>query len=184
MGTFYERCEEHRERIRSCAIAGYLRFRSSFFLTAIVLLIFYTVCVVLSTTVDIWSPFLDSGGLEKGSGQDFAKVTSEIAAIPSPVSASSSKASASPSKVPTIDSGNTSTKDPVTDLGKHLGTDPVIDVGYTKYQGITHRNGVTQWLGIRYAAPPLGHLRFAEPRDPHKEPPVQRADKVGLSLRA
>lgn len=182
MGTFYERCDEHRERIRSCAIAGYLRFRSSFFLIAAILFIFYTVCVLLSTTVDIWSPFLDSGDLENGSGKDFGKVTSVIAAIPSQVSASSSKASASPSKVPAIDAGKPPGKDPVTDVGKHLGIDPVIDVGYTKYQGVTHPTGVTQWLGIRYAAPPLGHLRFAEPQDPLKEPPVQRADKVGLSL--
>jgi hypothetical protein len=204
MGPFYERCDELRERIRSYAIAGYLRLRSSFFLIAILLFIFYTVCVILSTTVKIWSPFLDSGHLENSSGKDFGQVasevpavTSEVPAITSEISSISSAVSASPSKAPAISSavpaipskppgihsGNPPEKSPVIDVGKPLGKDPVIDVGYTKYQGITHDTGVTQWLGIRYAAPPLGDLRFAVPQDPLKQPEVQRADKVRFSLR-
>lgn len=66
MGTFYEGCDEYRERIRSFAIAGYLRFQSSFFLIAITLFIFCTVCVILSMTVNIWSPFLDSESFQQG----------------------------------------------------------------------------------------------------------------------
>ncbi|PQE21386.1 triacylglycerol lipase protein [Rutstroemia sp. NJR-2017a BBW] len=42
----------------------------------------------------------------------------------------------------------------------------VVDLGYSKYQGTNLGNGVSQWLGIRYAAPPLGDLRFRAPRDP------------------
>jgi hypothetical protein len=173
MGTFYEECDEHRKRIRSCTIAAYLRLWPSFFLIAVLVLVFYTGCLILSMTVDIRSPLLDLGGLEKGPMTDFGTITSDVAAVPSQVASSSSKASATPSTVPVDDSGKPS--------GKHLGIDPVVDVGYTKYQGVKHHTGVIKWLGIRYAAPPLGHLRFAEPQDPLKEPPVQRAGKVGLS---
>jgi hypothetical protein len=174
MGTFYEKYDGHRRRISSCTIAGYLRFRSSFFLFAVLFLVFYTGSLILSMTVDIWSPFLDSGALEKGSTTDFGTVPSDVVAVSSQGAPSSSTASATtPSPVPGDDSG----KPP----GKHLGIDPVVDVGYTKYRGVTHDAGVIKWLGIRYAAPPLGHLRFAAPQDPLKEPRVQRADKVGLS---
>lgn len=41
---------------------------------------------------------------------------------------------------------------------------PVIDVGYAKLQGITAANGAYQWLGVRYAQPPLGRLRFEAPQ--------------------
>ena len=40
----------------------------------------------------------------------------------------------------------------------------VVDLGYTKYQGDTYPGGISQWLGIRYAQPPLGSLRFAAPQ--------------------
>ncbi|MCJ1359972.1 MAG: hypothetical protein MMC33_009975 [Icmadophila ericetorum] len=33
-----------------------------------------------------------------------------------------------------------------------------------KYQGVDLGNGVTQWLGMRYAAAPVGDLRFAAPQ--------------------
>jgi len=54
----------------------------------------------------------------------------------------------------------------------------VIDLGYSKYQGIDLQNGVNQWLGIRYAAAPIGDLRFTAPQDPTPNNTVQRADKV------
>ncbi len=40
----------------------------------------------------------------------------------------------------------------------------VVDLGYTKYQGDTYPGGISQWLGIRYAQPPVGDLRFAAPQ--------------------
>jgi len=30
--------------------------------------------------------------------------------------------------------------------------DSLVDVNYTRYQGTVLQNGITQWLGIRYAA--------------------------------
>ncbi|KAH0282788.1 triacylglycerol lipase [Aureobasidium namibiae CBS 147.97] len=43
---------------------------------------------------------------------------------------------------------------------------PLVDVSYSKYQGVPLANGITEWLGMRYAAPPVGNLRFAAPVDP------------------
>jgi len=56
--------------------------------------------------------------------------------------------------------------------------DPVVDLGYSKYRGRIVGEGTTQWLGIRYAAPPLGQLRFAAPQDPLPTTEVLDASKV------
>ena len=55
---------------------------------------------------------------------------------------------------------------------------PIVDLGYTQYQGTELANGITQWLGMRYAAPPVGNLRFRAPEDPIPNPSLQIADKV------
>ncbi|KAL6870408.1 Alpha/Beta hydrolase protein [Trichoderma novae-zelandiae] len=54
-----------------------------------------------------------------------------------------------------------------------------VDVGYSVYKGQALSNGVSQWLGIRYAAPPLGELRFAPPQDPLRTEGVQDATAHG-----
>lgn len=54
----------------------------------------------------------------------------------------------------------------------------VVDLTYSKYQGVALSNGVTQWLGMRYAAPPIGSLRFMPPQDPLHIPEIQLADTV------
>ena len=207
MGTFYRRCDGYRGRIRSFVIAGYLRFRSSFFLIAIILFVFYTVCVILSTTVNIWSPFLDSEVVNKGSERHPGQAPAEVPVIDSgkPVGGDSvvdhGKAVGNDSVIDhgrpvgndsvidvgkpvgndsMIDLENSSGRGPVVDLGNRLGKNPVINLGYSKYQGTTHKNGVTTWLGIRYAAPPIGDLRFAPPQNPPKHGGIQKADKVRL----
>jgi hypothetical protein len=55
---------------------------------------------------------------------------------------------------------------------------PVIDLGYASYKGSALPNGVNQFLGIRYAAAPLGNLRWRAPKEPKKEPGVQDATAV------
>ncbi|KAJ5782218.1 CAZyme family CE10 [Penicillium paradoxum] len=55
----------------------------------------------------------------------------------------------------------------------------VVDLGYASYKGQTLSNGVTQWLGIRYAAPPVGDLRFAAPEDPLDMEGIQQANEFG-----
>lgn len=54
----------------------------------------------------------------------------------------------------------------------------VVNLGYSKYQGVAQQNGITSWLGIRFAAPPVGNLRFRAPRDPLVNKTLQNADKV------
>jgi carboxylesterase type B len=44
-----------------------------------------------------------------------------------------------------------------------------VALDYASYNGVSGDNGISKWLGIRYAAPPLGNLRFAEPQDPNHE---------------
>ncbi|KZT28112.1 alpha/beta-hydrolase [Neolentinus lepideus HHB14362 ss-1] len=61
-----------------------------------------------------------------------------------------------------------------------LAVSPIVNVDYAQYQGTARPGGVTDWLGIRYAAPPVGNLRFAAPQDPVSEKSVQVADKHGL----
>ena len=67
---------------------------------------------------------------------------------------------------------------------RNAGSDgPVVDLGYSKYQGRNPQNGVNEWLGIRYAAPPVGDLRFAAPQDPVQNNTVQKANTVCFSIR-
>lgn len=52
-------------------------------------------------------------------------------------------------------------------LGREaLAVQPTVHLDYSTYSGVVQGDGVTKWLGIRYAAPPTGNLRFAAPQDP------------------
>ena len=55
---------------------------------------------------------------------------------------------------------------------------PIVDLGYAKYQGTTFPGGIRQFVGMRYAAPPVGELRFAAPQDPLTEKRIIKANKV------
>lgn len=56
---------------------------------------------------------------------------------------------------------------------------PVVDLGYAKYEGTSQANGQNQFLGIRFAAPPLGNLRFRAPQVPLPTPGIQQAKAFG-----
>ncbi|KAJ5628323.1 Carboxylesterasetype B [Penicillium lividum] len=56
---------------------------------------------------------------------------------------------------------------------------PVVDLGYAKYHGRSNSLGISQWLGMRYAAAPVGDLRFEEPEDPSHVTGVQQATQHG-----
>jgi hypothetical protein len=62
--------------------------------------------------------------------------------------------------------------------GSVKAVDRLIDVGNAKYIGTALQNGVTQWLGMRFAAPPLGDLRFRAPVDPPFVEDAQDASTV------
>ena len=66
---------------------------------------------------------------------------------------------------------------PTSDSPKWTGS-PIIDLGYAKYQGVSLEAGVDQYLGLQYAAPPLGDLRWRAPQDPQPHADVQDASKV------
>ncbi|KAL3462275.1 Alpha/Beta hydrolase protein [Aspergillus heterothallicus] len=53
----------------------------------------------------------------------------------------------------------------------------VVDLGYSKYQGTSLASGVDQFLGLRYAAAPLGQLRWRAPQDPIPVAGIQNADE-------
>ncbi|KAF7375448.1 COesterase domain-containing protein [Mycena sanguinolenta] len=55
-------------------------------------------------------------------------------------------------------------------------TSPIVDLGYAQYQGaVNPANNITHFLGIRYAAAPLGDLRFRAPQPPVNMAGVQQA---------
>lgn len=58
-----------------------------------------------------------------------------------------------------------------------LASASTVNLGYTSYEGRT-LSGVTQWLGMRFAAPPVEDLRFAAPQDPLPVEGVQQATEV------
>ncbi|KAH8885148.1 alpha/beta-hydrolase [Thozetella sp. PMI_491] len=52
---------------------------------------------------------------------------------------------------------------------------PVVNLGYTTYVGTQLSNGVNQYLGVRYAAAPLGKLRWRAPIKPPQTNAVETA---------
>lgn len=55
---------------------------------------------------------------------------------------------------------------------------PTVSLDYATYQGVRLPAGVDQYLGMRYAAAPVGDLRFRGPKDPETESGVQDASSV------
>ena len=54
----------------------------------------------------------------------------------------------------------------------------VVKLDYATYQGTSLDAGVTQYLGLRFAAPPIGNLRWRAPQDPPAVSGVQDASSV------
>ncbi|QSZ30354.1 hypothetical protein DSL72_004877 [Monilinia vaccinii-corymbosi] len=67
---------------------------------------------------------------------------------------------------------------PIQDRKKAHSTS-LVDLGYAKYQGTLLSSGITQYLGMRYASPPLGDLRFRAPQPPQSSSGVQDAQSFG-----
>lgn len=58
---------------------------------------------------------------------------------------------------------------------------PQVDLGYSTYEGLRYDNGINAFLGMRYAAPPIGKNRLRLPQDPRNESGVIPAKEVCLS---
>ncbi|KAH8585317.1 Carboxylesterase, partial [Bisporella sp. PMI_857] len=54
-----------------------------------------------------------------------------------------------------------------------------VNLGYAVYRGTRLSAGVDQYLGMRYAAPPLADRRFRAPVDPVHEEGIQDASTLG-----
>lgn len=55
-------------------------------------------------------------------------------------------------------------------VGAAEAVDTLVELDYAKYDGVTNdTTDVTNWLGMRFAAAPVGDLRFARPQDPEDE---------------
>ncbi|ORY57901.1 Alpha/Beta hydrolase protein [Pseudomassariella vexata] len=54
-----------------------------------------------------------------------------------------------------------------------------VTTGCNIYTGLALPNGISYWLGVRYAAPPIGDLRFMPPQDPPCNNEVQLATEHG-----
>lgn len=57
---------------------------------------------------------------------------------------------------------------------------PVVDLGYASYQGVYNETtNIQSFQGIRYAAPPIGDLRWRAPQPPSSMQGLQDASKYG-----
>ena len=65
---------------------------------------------------------------------------------------------------------------------RETGVDIIVDLGYSQYRGKTFSDGTSSWFGMRYAAAPVGQLRFAPPQDPARTSTIQAADSVSMEL--
>lgn len=59
-------------------------------------------------------------------------------------------------------------------------TSSTVALDYATYEGIVGSNGITNYLSMRYALPPVGNLRWKAPQDPAMETGVQSATTVSL----
>ncbi|KAF4962441.1 hypothetical protein FSARC_9470 [Fusarium sarcochroum] len=62
-----------------------------------------------------------------------------------------------------------------------VAVDPTVNLGYSKYKGTNLGNGISEWLGMRYAAPPVEAMRFKLPQDPTRTRTIQDATKRGYA---
>lgn len=59
---------------------------------------------------------------------------------------------------------------------------PIVNLGYSQYEGTTLSSKVNQYLGLRFAAPPVGNLRFRAPQDPVATTGIQEAKTVSTII--
>ena len=63
----------------------------------------------------------------------------------------------------------------------YIGTE--VDLGYARYAGMQVNSDVLAFLGMRYAAPPMGELRWRAPVEPPSINSTQDANTVRFAIR-
>lgn len=66
-----------------------------------------------------------------------------------------------------------------TDTATSVLAAPNVTLDYAQYEGSNYAVGVDAFLGMRFAAPPVGDLRFRAPEDPPVEADSQEAKEFG-----
>ncbi|KAF7546356.1 hypothetical protein G7046_g9325 [Stylonectria norvegica] len=56
---------------------------------------------------------------------------------------------------------------------------PVVDLGYSRYRGSYLRNGLSEFLQMRFAQPPTGDLRWRAPLEPQRTEGIIKAQEFG-----
>ncbi|OQD75838.1 hypothetical protein PENDEC_c006G02719 [Penicillium decumbens] len=64
-------------------------------------------------------------------------------------------------------------------FAKPLPKAATIDLGYSRYRGVSLHNDVDQYLGMRFAKPPVHELRFRAPEDPEHTTKLLDASSFG-----
>lgn len=70
----------------------------------------------------------------------------------------------------------------IDEMQRQKDTGPMIELGYARYRGSYLPNGVSQFLGMRYARPPTGELRWRAPFSPEATDSTQQAKEVSSEL--
>lgn len=68
-----------------------------------------------------------------------------------------------------------------TDTATSVLAAPNVTLDYAQYEGSNYAVGVDAFLGMRFAAPPVGDLRFRAPEDPPVEADSQEAKEVSIN---
>ncbi|RSL80534.1 hypothetical protein CEP51_006492 [Fusarium floridanum] len=75
--------------------------------------------------------------------------------------------------------GSTDSTDSTKNGTSHAIDDSVVDLGYSKYRGRELSNGITVFLGMRFAKAPIDDLRWRAPVAPESTDDVQSAEDYG-----
>jgi len=84
--------------------------------------------------------------------------------------------------IPLLQLTSLSASEPVPRLNVPQTSDALVDLGYASYQGTSLSMGVNQYLGISFAAPPIGNLRWRAPVDPLPVLGLQSANAVRIRI--